>query len=59
MIHWKETADMLSRLAGLEPARRAALATVVRISGSAEPLAFLAGREPRHLCTRNEALHAG
>lgn len=35
MIHWKETADILSRLAGLDPARRAALATVVRISGSA------------------------
>ena len=36
MIHWKETAEILSRLAELEAAgRRAALATVVRIAGSA------------------------
>jgi xanthine/CO dehydrogenase XdhC/CoxF family maturation factor len=36
MNHWKETAEILSRLAELrEAGRRAALATVVRISGSA------------------------
>ncbi|HYN22862.1 MAG TPA: XdhC family protein [Thermoanaerobaculia bacterium] len=36
MSHWKETAEILSRVAGLLAAgRRAALATVVRISGSA------------------------
>jgi xanthine/CO dehydrogenase XdhC/CoxF family maturation factor len=36
MSHWKETAEILARLAELEAAgRRAALATVVRISGSA------------------------
>jgi xanthine/CO dehydrogenase XdhC/CoxF family maturation factor len=36
MNHWKETAEILSRLAELAAAgRRAALATVVRISGSA------------------------
>lgn len=36
MIHWKETVEVLSRLADLEAAgRRAALATVVRITGSA------------------------
>src|SRR6185436_3210102 len=36
MNHWKETAEILSRLAELKAAgRRAALATVVRISGSA------------------------
>ncbi len=36
MIHWKETADALARLAVLAAAgRRAALGTVVRISGSA------------------------
>jgi xanthine dehydrogenase accessory factor len=36
MNHWKETAEILARLAELEAAgRRAALATVVRISGSA------------------------
>jgi len=36
MNHWKETAEILSRLAELEAAgRRAALATVVRIVGSA------------------------
>lgn len=33
MNHWKETAEILSRLAGLA-GRRAALATVVRIAGS-------------------------
>lgn len=36
MIHWKETAEILARIAELRAAgRRAALATVVRISGSA------------------------
>src|SRR6185295_7916314 len=36
MNHWQETAEILSRIAELERAgRRAALATVVRISGSA------------------------
>jgi len=36
MNHWKETAEILARLAELKAAgRRAALATVVRISGSA------------------------
>ena len=36
MIHWKETAEILARLAELKAAgRRAALATVVRIVGSA------------------------
>src|SRR5437868_4477148 len=36
MNHWKETAEILSRLAGLRTAgRRAALATVVHIVGSA------------------------
>lgn len=36
MIHWKETHEILARLAELEAAgRRAALATVVRIAGSA------------------------
>jgi xanthine/CO dehydrogenase XdhC/CoxF family maturation factor len=36
MNHWKETAEILSRLAELDAAgRRAALATVVHISGSA------------------------
>jgi xanthine dehydrogenase accessory factor len=36
MSHWKETAEILSRVAKLRAAgRRAALATVVRISGSA------------------------
>lgn len=36
MIHWKETAEILSRVVELRAAgRRAALATVVRISGSA------------------------
>lgn len=36
MIHWKETSEILSRLAELDAAgRRAALATVVRITGSA------------------------
>jgi len=36
MNHWKETAEILSRLAELEAAgRRAALATVVHIAGSA------------------------
>jgi len=36
MNHWKETAEILSRLAELKATgRRAALATVVRISGSA------------------------
>jgi xanthine dehydrogenase accessory factor len=36
MNHWKETADILARLAELKAmGRRAALATVVRISGSA------------------------
>src|SRR4051794_33927122 len=36
MNHWKETAEILSRLAELKAAgRRAALATVVRIVGSA------------------------
>ncbi|HEY0510982.1 MAG TPA: XdhC family protein [Thermoanaerobaculia bacterium] len=35
MNHWKETVEILSRLAGLKAAgRRAALATVVRIAGS-------------------------
>lgn len=36
MKHWKETAEILARVAGLaEAGRRAAIATVVRIEGSA------------------------
>jgi xanthine dehydrogenase accessory factor len=33
--HWQETASVLERLPGIDAGRRAALATVVRISGSA------------------------
>src|SRR6202035_3344283 len=46
MNHWKETADILSRLAELAAAGRpAALATVVEIVGSAYPRA---GAQPLH-----------
>jgi xanthine/CO dehydrogenase XdhC/CoxF family maturation factor len=90
VIHWKVTVEILSRLVELAAAgRRAALATVVGIAGSAyrRPGAkllveegggtlggvsggcleadvrevaavVLAGREPRHLAARREAIHA-
>jgi xanthine/CO dehydrogenase XdhC/CoxF family maturation factor len=35
MKHWQDTASVLERLPGIDSGRRAALATVVRISGSA------------------------
>jgi xanthine dehydrogenase accessory factor len=70
--HWHETAAILDRVARIaEAGSQAAIATVVRISGSAyrrpgakllvsivaEMLAVHAGREPGHLRARRRGIH--